>query len=196
MAKRMIIPTGPTRHVVRLTRPAVGAHLDQSPCPIQVEQQQHAANTQRSIEVGQQTNVLLQNVYEALNELETRRAQSMDELQLVAVEMAVAIAARFLGESTDGEAIKAMVDDAVARLGAHDKITIHLHPEDLIELQKAAERSPPESAATKPEFVADTHIARGDCEVTGLDFRYVTRMQLVLDEIRVGLLESLGKCSG
>ncbi len=149
------------------------------------------ADTQRSITIGQQTNSLLQNLCEAVSDLEARRAQSMDELQLVAVEMTVAIAARFLGEATDGAAIRTLVEDAVNRLGAHDKLTIRLHPEDLIELQKAAERSPPEGTAQPPEFVADTQIARGDCEVTGLDFRYVTRMQLVLDEIRVGLLESL-----
>jgi len=149
------------------------------------------ADTQRSITIGQQTNALLQKLSEAVSDLEARRAQSMDELQLVAVEMTVAIAARFLGEATDGAAIKTLVEDAVSRLGAREKLTIRLHPEDLIELQKAAERSPPEGTAQPPEFVADTQITRGDCEVTGLDFRYVTRMQLVLDEIRVGLLESL-----
>lgn len=135
----------------------------------------------------------LMSLEAALNEAEQRRQSSADELRLVAVELAVAIAARARAGSAGGEVteIEDMVNDAVKRFSS-EAITVALNPDDLDELMEALDgRPPPWSQHPTPRLTADPELSRGDCDVLGTDFHYVRRMEVVLDEIRIGLLDSL-----
>ncbi|MFK7818282.1 MAG: FliH/SctL family protein [Planctomycetaceae bacterium] len=216
--RKQTIGTGPTRHIVRVTQPVRSARLVGSavvprpavPVPVgprhaqasqsvpdpsaaQTRQPRPAPTPAHDPAVLQVIETRLNAIEAAVQETELRRQESLDELRLVTVEMSVAIASRIVGDSAQSTTgIEELVNEAVTRFGGSDEITIALNPNDLAELNRALEgRPPPWSESGSPRLVADRNVASGDCEVNGTDFNYVARMELVLDEIRVGLMESL-----
>jgi flagellar biosynthesis/type III secretory pathway protein FliH len=209
--RKQVIQTGPVRHVVRVTQPVRAASListsapRQTPVPIPVgapanQQPPIAAPISAAPPAPRHDPAILDAIEStliaidtAVQETERRRQESLDELRLVTIEMSVAIASRVVGESVQaGGGIEELVNEAVNKFGGSGSITIALNPIDLGELNRVLDgRPPPWGEGDPPRLIADRNVARGGCEVNGTDFNYVARMELVLDEIRVGLMESL-----
>lgn len=189
--RKQRIPAGPTRHVVGVDHPVRSAQLVEAVVPEPAEPTpNHTANEA----LAEQTLQTLQTIESTIAETELRRQQSLEELRLVAIEMSVAIAARVIRGAVETETfgIEEIVTEAVERFGGTDQITVSLNPADLSRLESALDgRPPPWPKDQTPRLTANQNVAPGGCEVHGADFHYVSRMELVLDEIRAGLLESL-----
>ncbi len=109
---------------------------------------------------------LLAVVLERIQESCAQREQSLRELQVVAVELAVAAASHLVGMAIDrGEyAVEAVVGEAIERLGLSKPLTVMLHPEDLELLQARIEAQVPEWVASV-SLQAESRLQRGDCRI-------------------------------
>ena len=131
---------------------------------------------------------------ERLNEIEDRRRQALDELQQLAVELAVSIASRLVHDTIDSDAfaVDTMVGQMLARFENGEPTEIRLHPADLQSLKRRVEGKPPPWADhSSYRLVADAKLKRGDCRIESGDFGMLSGVDLQLSEIRHHLLESL-----
>ncbi|QDU40251.1 flagellar assembly protein H [Maioricimonas rarisocia] len=137
---------------------------------------------------------MLESINEAVEEFEARRKQSLEELQLLAVELAVAAASNLVAQAIDrGEyGIEQLVKDAVGKLGMEQPITISLHPEDIQLLDRRTEGEAVPWRDGRITLRPETGIQRGDCRAETGDGRIlIAEMSARLAEMRRHWLEGL-----
>jgi flagellar biosynthesis/type III secretory pathway protein FliH len=135
---------------------------------------------------------LLESLQESLQELHARRQQSLAELQELAVELAVAVAAHVTRGAIDRQehGVEPLVREALDRLGASGPVRVSLHPLDLPRLQAAWQR-PGDGPPAMVECVADPGTPRGTCRVTEGVRAVAFDWRTHLDDLRALLLEEL-----
>jgi flagellar biosynthesis/type III secretory pathway protein FliH len=134
----------------------------------------------------------LRQVLDAVDQLHEQRRQSLEELQQVSVELAIAAASWILGVAIDADqfAVDDLVRRAIERLDADTGINVRLHPDDLSLLMRLQDEST--GAAEFPaEFRPDPALPRGSCRVAAGRQTLLSDMDSRLEDIRRIWLESL-----
>lgn len=115
--------------------------------------------------------------------IEAARAAAVAEVQGKALELAITVARRVVGDAvaTEPERVRAVVEEATARLARAGRVVVRVHPDDLAALD-----------GVRAERIADPSLGRGDCVVESdlgdVDARVETRVERVLRALE-GALE-------
>ncbi|MCA8998808.1 MAG: hypothetical protein KDA80_17550 [Planctomycetaceae bacterium] len=141
----------------------------------------------------QQLHYVLESVREALLTNQERRQQLLDEMQEVAIELAVAIASELVCTAIDRDAfdIDGLLKRGLGEIDSIDRVTIQLNPQDLDLLKRRCEER--HSSWTNSVFLkANSTLARGDCRIEQEDGHSLVRhVAAHLSTIRRHLLEEL-----
>jgi hypothetical protein len=137
---------------------------------------------------------VLAGLTRGVERLRTEQAQRLEQVQRVAIELAMTIATRLLHRSvTDGEfPVEAKVRDMVAKLEGDAPVSVRLNPADLELLEARLGGEPLLAGATDPRLIPDSTLARGDCQVDGKEGMLFSNVERELQQIRDDLLRSLG----
>jgi hypothetical protein len=108
---------------------------------------------------------LTESLLELLTEHEARRRQSLQELQHVAVELAIVAASQIVAQAIDAGvfAVESLVAEAVATLGRSERIVVALHPLDLALLHERIAGRAPDWPVDAVSFRPDPALGRGNC---------------------------------
>ena len=134
------------------------------------------------------------NLGEVATDLQQQQSQRLEEMQQVAVELAVAIALRLVHERIEAGdyAVETLIRQAVETLKTTQQVTIYLHPQDLALLEnRLAKAHPPAADLVKLRLVGDPLLGRGDCRAEAGDTGVLAQVQEQLAGIRKHLLEKL-----
>lgn len=137
---------------------------------------------------------LLEIIAGSLRSIDERRQQALEELQQVAIELAVSVASQLVHTTIErGEhGVDQLVRQAVDALGLDHAPVVSLHPTDLQILQKRLLQHPPPWELSQVTFQPDPGIARGGCRVEDSRGRVlVSDISLRLSEIRRHWMEEL-----
>ncbi len=118
----------------------------------------------------------------------------LDEMQRVAVELAVAVASHVLYERLESGAfpIEELVRAAVKRLDPRQAVTVRLHPDDLALLERRTSEEPLFALDTEElRLVGDATLSRGDCRAETGDVAVLANLGEFLAEVRRDLLQAL-----
>lgn len=128
------------RELIQLNQPMTGVTISdlQAPTagtgqrvltPAEIEELRRNQLLERS----EQTLQAIQGIQEALAEMEGRRSQSLEELQQIAVELAVMAAEHMTHRKIQSGdfGLDALVKTAVHQLGMNEAASLQLHPDDL-----------------------------------------------------------------
>ena len=129
-----------------------------------------------------------------LDELESRRQQSMSELHQVAVEIALAVAGKLTYSQiqTDQFPIDEMVGQMVSQIQSSEPLIVYLNPQDLELLKtKLAASQPKWNSDDRVQFVAEPGFARGHCEIEAAKYCLFYDTAVQIGEIRQAIRESL-----
>ena len=137
-------------------------------------------------------NELLLEAGQRVTESLDRNRHSLQELQELAIKLAVAIAGRVLREkiSTGDFPFENLIQDVLARLAHEGRVTVHLNPKDEAMLR---ERLAGKQARwpREIEFVGDPSLERGSCRADSEQFGIIAKLEWQLSEIQQTLLQSL-----
>ncbi len=135
---------------------------------------------------------LLEEILEGVHQLDEKQQGSLGELQRVAVELSVAIAAHLVKEKLDvGEAgIESLVEAAISRLAPCEPIVIHLNPLDEAALT-ALWKDRLTAVSPTLTFTVDEQLPRGACRATAGDFGLLSTLEQRLATIRDNLLQGI-----
>jgi hypothetical protein len=137
---------------------------------------------------------LVTSISQKLGELESRRRESLAELQQAVVELSVAIASQLTYRIIDsGEfAVEKMVEDAVSRLPAAEHVTLRLNPQDLELFQQRIKSMPAASLdARSLHLAADPAVGRGGCLAELPEQGILCDIELLLGDLHTELMEGL-----
>lgn len=136
---------------------------------------------------------LLGQVRTSIDGLRADQSARLQQLQKVAVELALTIATRLLHERVQsGEfQMETKVRDMIAQMGDEAPAVVHLNPIDLALLESRLEGAPLLPGKDDPRIVPDASLARGDCRVEGREGMLLSDLTRELQEIRDDLLRSL-----
>ena len=136
---------------------------------------------------------LLSSINDSVLELESRRNQSLAELQTVAVDLSIAIASRLVNAVIDAEqfGVVAMVEQLIDRIRPSGKITIRIHPADHELLEQSLQGNPPPWEKRDVELVSHSEITRGNCRAESDDACLATNIELEIAELRRQLVRDL-----
>ena len=157
-------------------------------------QEQLRIQNERLLQESGQLKDLLRGIEDQLLDVEARRAQSLHELQQLAVEIAIAVSGHVLQSAIEQELypIASLVQMAVERLESDRSIIIRIHPADLQQLQAALARSDAEwKLPANVKLVADTSLSRGSCLADGGDFGLLSTWDMQLADVHTSLKEGL-----
>jgi flagellar assembly protein FliH len=137
---------------------------------------------------------VLLNLTEAATSLRAREHEHLEEMQRLAVELAVAIASRLLHEQIQSGdyPIETLVHKVVERLDTSQPVTVFLHPADLALLQQRlgeGRTTSPEGAAA--QLAGDATLARGNVRAQAGDISVSADLEEQLKDIRRSLRETL-----
>jgi hypothetical protein len=137
---------------------------------------------------------VLREVRAGVANLRTDRDGRLQELQRVAVELALTIATRVLHERVEAEdfPIDAKIRDMIVQLGDDVPVAVRLNPADLELLKSRLGDQPLTDDRDDPRFIADAAPTRGSCQVEGRESMLMSDVSRELQEIRDELLRSLG----
>ncbi len=136
---------------------------------------------------------LLTELVAAVEELEVRRAHSLNELQQLAIDLAITVASAVseTAISREEHGVEALVEQAVKRMGIGEPLVIGVHPKDT-QLLKARLSTDgvtwPSEAVT---LVADESLEPGSVRITRDGTGLLSRVQSRLSDIRRHLIEGL-----
>ncbi|WP_437205269.1 FliH/SctL family protein [Planctomicrobium sp. SH664] len=135
---------------------------------------------------------LFGNLHAAVEHLEERRHQSLQELQQVAIELAVAAASQltFRAIEADQFGVEMLVQQAIDRLGLHEPLQLALHPADL-ELLQRSEEGEAFFAEQSLQIRSDATLERGACRMESGTRILISDIASRLTEIRRHWLEEL-----
>lgn len=125
--------------------------------------------------------------------LRMERAAKIEDLQRVAIELAVAISSRLLHErvAADDLPMDTKLRDMVAQLGDDVAVNVRLNPLDLQLLKARLGEQPLSPDRDDPRFTPDPALNRGECQVEGRESMLLSELTRELHEIRDDLLGSL-----
>lgn len=137
---------------------------------------------------------LMEQMLEGIQELKAAQENRLEEMQRVAIEVAVAIASHVMYERLESGdyPLEELVREAVRRLEPRETVKVSLHPEDLALLEGRLTAEP--KLAFDPgevRLVADPRLARGDCRAEAGDVHVITHLEEHLAEIRRQLMSVL-----
>lgn len=143
---------------------------------------------------GDSVALLLEQLIDVVQDLKAQQRERLEEMQKVAVEVAVAVASHVLYERIKAGdfAIEELVRRAAKRLESHEAVKVYLHPDDLAALERRTIEGP--LLALEGEdvrLIADPGLGRGDCRAETGDVSVVTQLEEYLAEIRRDLLQAL-----
>jgi hypothetical protein len=133
-----------------------------------------------------------EQLYSVVRDHESRRQESMNELQQLAIELGFAVAEKLVrGKIKQDEfPIAEMVSEIVSRAEPAATLKFYLNPRDLAfanESQVLANDSQPNSIS----FHEDSTLARGSCRADCGNYDIVSQIELELAELRYHLLGTL-----
>jgi flagellar biosynthesis/type III secretory pathway protein FliH len=137
---------------------------------------------------------VLQSLRGAAAELQAKHQLLLKSLQKAAVDLAVAVAGRFLHQRlTTGEfAVETLVQQAIERLEPRQAVSVALHPDDLTILEKRLAEEPRAALHGRDvKFSADSSVHRGGCKVQSGEIMVMTDLDEKLAELHGQLLESV-----
>jgi hypothetical protein len=136
---------------------------------------------------------LIGNLEDLIRDHEEKRKQSLSELQLLAVELAIAAASQVVHQAIEADqfGVRGLVDGLIDKLGLADPIRVALHPADLKLLQAQLAETPPAWSPGLLTFTADPGLARGSCRGVAGGQELLSEAALHLAEMRRHLLEGL-----
>ena len=128
-----------------------------------------------------------------IQEIAEQNRLQLAELSQAAVELAVLMAEKMVGQQIENGhyAVDRIVQEAVGRLSAVEVLTVRLHPEDLRLLEAALGDEMPGKSHQQVKLEADAALVRGDCLVEAEDQGLLAGVQTQLADMRAALLESL-----
>ena len=193
--------TPPATQTVRFHAPVHDVHIMagsprglQSTAPDEDEKEIEQERVKPVEQPKQQTeaNSLLQQISAQLVGIEELRQQQVFELQRVAVELAVAVAAHVLKKTIDANEfqLEELVQSAVEQLHLHEQTKIYVNGED----KEYLESLPQERLgvlAEQAEIVEDPQMPRGSCRVFAGEHGLLSRMDTRLEDLRHSLLEGI-----
>lgn len=128
----------------------------------------------------------------ATQTVEKRLDGMLHELQLAAVEVAHAIAAKLMFESVDTGRfpIENLVHEVISRLDTNVNSVVQLHPDDLAYIQQFPTIS---DSTDQPsvQFIPDSTLHRGDCRARAGDVSVIYELKHQVEEIRRQLLSTV-----
>ena len=121
------------------------------------------------------------------------RVARIEDLQRVAVELALTISSRLLHERivANDFPIDAKVRDMLAQLGDDVAVSVRLNPADLELLRARLGGEPLSQDRDDPRLVPDPEMSRGGCRVEGHESMLLSDVARELQDIREDLLGSL-----
>ena len=145
-------------------------------------------------EGGQLVVELLESIKQRLDDLEQRRAQSLHEMQQLAMELAVAMTGHLIqARIEEGDTgLEHLAQQAIERLLPHGPVKVALHPSDL---QLLAERHAELVAELQAEghstFVADKSVPRGGCRADAGEVGVWSTLEQRLSHLREELIQGI-----
>lgn len=138
-----------------------------------VEVDKHEQKERDSIERA------LATMMEVARDLKAEQGKRLGEMQVLAVELAVAIGAQLTHERIESGdfAVETLVHKVVGKLDTEQAITVYLHPEDiaLLERRRSGQVLFPNSADIR--LVPDPSFRRGDCRAESGDLIVLSRLE-------------------
>lgn len=189
------------RELIQLNQPMTGVTVSDLQAPtagtgqrILTPAEQDELRRQKLLERSDQALLAIQGVQEALSEMENRRAQSFEELQQIAIELAVMAAEhmthRKIEEGDYG--LDALVRTAVDQLGMNERALLQLHPDDLDLLQQQMADLKTAFNPRQIQMTANSGLDRGTVRLVGDSGRIVmSTVASRLSEIRHVWMENL-----
>ena len=156
---------------------------------VQIRQEVQAAQHER-----QRLEELLQQMVDVTQDLKTQQGDRLEEMQQVAVELAVAVASHLVYRQLEAGdyPVEELVRKAIKQLEPREAVTVSLHPEDMAALERRLGNNPLLPLDTNEvRIVADATLARGDCRAETGDTSVMTQLEQHLTEIRRDLLHCL-----
>jgi flagellar biosynthesis/type III secretory pathway protein FliH len=125
--------------------------------------------------------------------MQAHRQQQTAEMQRLAVELAVAVASRFLqGKVSAGDfPFEALIRQALDRLETRQPATVMLHADDLAALQEQLPPDHPWLEQDDLRLIADTTLPRGACKVRAQDRCVHFDLEERLETLRRQLLDAV-----
>jgi flagellar biosynthesis/type III secretory pathway protein FliH len=155
---------------------------------------ERARQEQADREERERLDGVLAQLLDAVRDLRAAQRGRLEEMQRVAVEVAVAVASHVLYERLESGdfPVEELVRAAVSRLEPRQAVTVRLHPDDLALLERRTAEEPLFAAdAAELRLVADAALGRGDCRAETGDVAVMANLQEHLAEIRRDLLHAL-----
>lgn len=189
------------RELIQLNQPMTGVTVSDLQAPtagtgqrILTPTEQDEIRRQKLLERSGQTLQAIQGIQDALCEMEDRRAQSMEELQQIAVELAVMAAEhmtyRKIQEGDFG--LDGLVRTAVDQLGMNERASLQMHPEDLSLLQQQMADFSTAFNPRQIQMTGNPGLDRGTVRLVGDSGRIVmSTVASRLSEIRHVWMENL-----
>jgi flagellar biosynthesis/type III secretory pathway protein FliH len=137
---------------------------------------------------------VLAGLRQAADGFAARSEQMLGEMQQAAVELALAVAKRFLNEEIQNGrfAIENLVRQAVDRLGTRQAVTVYLNPDDLALLRSRMEED--QSLLREGNTLRleeDRTLARGDVRAEAGENSVLAEVEAQLGNLRQQLLRSV-----
>ena len=189
------------RELIRLNQPMTGVTISDLQAPTAGSGQRiltpaEIEETRRNqlLERSDQTLQAIQGIQEALAEMEERRSQSLEELQQIAVELAVMAAEHMTHRKIEsGEfGLDDLVKTAVQQLGINEAASLQLHPDDLDLLMRQMADLKTAFSPRQIQTVGNPGLDRGTVRLVGDSGRIViSTVASRLSEIKHVWMENL-----
>jgi len=180
------------RETHREPRPAVAVQPPPAELPVPPSQtEQKMDPVDQTVEEMKCLSGVLADVCGVVVECEQRRAQSMKELQQLAVEIGFAAAERLVRNSLDRGhfSVERLVDEVLKQAVPETVIAVRLNPKDLKLLESAQALHPPPVDIETTRFLGDPDVTRGSCRVECEGFDLVSVLEDEIDEIKLYVLQ-------
>ncbi len=189
------------RELIQLNQPLVGVHIASLQAPtagsgqrIQTPEEQEESRRHQLLERSDQTLQAIEGIQECLTEMEQRRSQSLEELQQIAVELAVMAAEHITRRSIQAEnfGLDDLVQKAVQQLSMNETAMLQLHPDDLNLLQRQMADLRTAFNPRQIQTTANPGLGRGTVRLIGESGRIVmSTVASRLEETRHVWMENL-----
>jgi flagellar biosynthesis/type III secretory pathway protein FliH len=136
--------------------------------------------------------VLLEEINERVEAIRNAHAQNLTELQELAIELAVAIAAHVVKEKLEANELKLenLAQAAITQLLPAERITVSINPLDALDLENVLQD---ELTRFKQnvEIIHNRELPRGACLVVGDDHGLLGTLENRLETVRETLLQGI-----
>jgi len=180
-------PFAPLEPVMCRRRPAPAAPHILLPLPLRKQEPGDHDERERLESV-------LGQLLELAGELRSAQRDRLEEMQRVAVELALVVAGQLVYDRLEAGdfPVEEMVRAAVQRLEPRQAVTVYLHPKDLALLERRTADEPLFALDTEElRLVADPVLARGACRAETGDVAVLSNLEEHLADIRRDLLQAL-----